>query len=59
MEPAQADRDRRLHAAVDTYVPLHPACGGHERLAREAGNRIMAPGDLAALLTPAALVAST
>jgi glycosyltransferase involved in cell wall biosynthesis len=41
MEPLQADRDRRLHAAVDAYVPLHPACAGHERLAREAGNRVV------------------
>ncbi len=25
---------RRIHAAMDAYVPLHDACGGHRRLAR-------------------------
>ncbi len=44
MEPARADRDVRLHAAVDTYVPLHPACTGHERIARAAGNTLIELG---------------
>ena len=38
----------RLHAGVDGYVPLHPACGGHERLARAAGRPVIEP-DAAAL----------
>ncbi len=41
MEPARADRDLRLQAAVDAYVQLHAACAGHARLAREAGNRVI------------------
>jgi hypothetical protein len=45
MQPSQPDRDARLHAAVDVYIPLHGACGGHERLAREAGNAVIEPGD--------------
>jgi glycosyltransferase involved in cell wall biosynthesis len=55
IEPVRADRDMRLHAAVDAYVPLHPACAGHERLAREAGNRVVPLGDgsLSALLKSA------
>jgi glycosyltransferase involved in cell wall biosynthesis len=44
MEPPRADRDVRLHAAVDAYVPLHPACAGHQRLAHEAGNALLALG---------------
>jgi glycosyltransferase involved in cell wall biosynthesis len=44
MEPAVAERDLRLHAAVDAYVPLHDACTGHERLARERGAVIIEPG---------------
>jgi glycosyltransferase involved in cell wall biosynthesis len=50
MEPAVAERDVRLHAAVDAYVPLHAACTGHERLAREAGNAVirLGNGELAA-----------
>ncbi len=38
MEPLRAERDPRLHAAVDAYVPLHAACSGHARLAAAAGN---------------------
>jgi hypothetical protein len=41
MEPASAERDPRLHAAVDVYVPLHAACAGHERIARAAGKRVV------------------
>jgi hypothetical protein len=44
MEPAVAERDVRLHAAMDAYVPLHDACAGHERLAREHGAVIIEPG---------------
>ncbi|HEX4009196.1 MAG TPA: glycosyltransferase [Solirubrobacteraceae bacterium] len=56
MEPARHDRDVRLHAAVDAYVPLHDACHGHARLAREAGHAILAlgAGQLAALAAGAA-----
>lgn len=45
MEPASAERDVRLHAGIDVYVPLHPACSGHERLTREAGNKVIALGE--------------
>jgi hypothetical protein len=53
MEPAVAERDVRLHAAVDAYVPLHDACTGHERLAREAGNAVLrlGRGELGAALS--------
>ena len=44
MEPAVAERDVRLHAAMHAYVPLHDACAGHERLARESGVLIIEPG---------------
>ena len=44
MEPPVADRDVRLHAAVDAYVPLHAACAGHERLAHEAGTPVITLG---------------
>jgi glycosyltransferase involved in cell wall biosynthesis len=59
MEPALAERDVRLHAAVDVYVPLHPACSGHARLAREAGNAVLelGSGELAIRLTRAETVA--
>lgn len=56
MEPLQAGRDDRLHAAVDAFVVLHPACAGHERLAQRAGNAVLAPGSGALTrLLPAAL----
>ena len=59
MEPAQPDRDLRLHAAVDAYVPLHAACAGHRRLAREAGSAVipLGAGELAARLIGAAIAA--
>jgi hypothetical protein len=47
MEPAQPGRDERLHAAVDAYVVLHPACAGHERQARRAGTAVLAPAQAA------------
>jgi hypothetical protein len=52
MEPLSAERDRRLHAAVDGYVRLHEAAPGHDRLAVEQGNELLEPssGRLAALL---------
>ncbi len=42
LEPATAERDARLHAATNAYVPLHPACAGHERLARATGGAVLA-----------------
>lgn len=45
LEPATAERDARLHRAVDVYVPLHPACAGHERMARAIGNVVVEPDD--------------
>jgi glycosyltransferase involved in cell wall biosynthesis len=44
IEPMRADLHRRLHASVDAYVPLHPACSGHERLARETGTSVIQLG---------------
>jgi glycosyltransferase involved in cell wall biosynthesis len=57
MEPARADRDMRLHAAVDAYAPLHPACAGHVRMAHDTGGRVIAPaeGALAELLVSAGI----
>jgi glycosyltransferase involved in cell wall biosynthesis len=45
MEPLRGDRDARLHAAVDAYVPLHAACAGHRRLAAAAGNALLSLDD--------------
>ncbi|MGH3260701.1 MAG: glycosyltransferase family 4 protein, partial [Trebonia sp.] len=45
MEFVTTERDVRLHAAMDGYVPLHAACAGHELLARQAGSRIIQLGD--------------
>jgi len=45
MEPMRGDRDSRLHAAVDAYVPLHAACAGHRRLAAAAGNALWSLSD--------------
>jgi glycosyltransferase involved in cell wall biosynthesis len=56
MEPARGDRDVRLHAAVDVYVPLHAACAGHKRLAHEAGNAVLEPGSGALARATAAVV---
>jgi hypothetical protein len=52
LEPMRADRDQRLHASVDAYVPLHPATGGHRRLAEAAGSaRVgIGTGELSALI---------
>jgi glycosyltransferase involved in cell wall biosynthesis len=41
VEPPSADRDARLHAAIPLYVALHPACTGHERLARATGGEVV------------------
>ncbi len=46
LEPRSAERDRRLHRTVSAYVPLHPGCAGHERMAREAGTPVLAPDAL-------------
>ncbi|HTA14706.1 MAG TPA: hypothetical protein VK781_07600, partial [Solirubrobacteraceae bacterium] len=45
MEPVDGEGDRRLHAGVDAYVPLHGACQGHVLLARAAGNPILSLDD--------------
>ncbi len=45
MEPMRAERDARLHASVDAYVPLHGACAGHQRLAAAAGNEPLSLDD--------------
>jgi glycosyltransferase involved in cell wall biosynthesis len=41
LEPATAERDARLHAATHAYVPLHPACAGHERIAVATGSAVL------------------
>jgi glycosyltransferase involved in cell wall biosynthesis len=41
MEPLTAERDAALHAAMHVYVPLHPACAGHKRIARATGNEVV------------------
>lgn len=41
LEPATADRDARLHAATQIYVPLHSACAGHQRLSRATGSEVV------------------
>jgi len=41
IEPMSADRDERLHQSVNAYVPLHPACSGHVRLAASAGTAVL------------------
>jgi glycosyltransferase involved in cell wall biosynthesis len=43
MEPHRPELDARIHAATDAYVPLHAACTGHERLAREQGSAVVPP----------------
>ncbi|HEX7291788.1 MAG TPA: hypothetical protein VF250_11745, partial [Conexibacter sp.] len=42
LEPATAERDACLHAAMHAYVPLHRACAGHERIARATGSAVLA-----------------
>jgi hypothetical protein len=42
LEPGTAERDARLHAATQAYVPLHRACAGHERIARATGSAVLA-----------------
>jgi glycosyltransferase involved in cell wall biosynthesis len=48
MEHARPERDEAIHAAADVYVPLHPACAGHERIAHRSGSAVVAPDGLAA-----------
>jgi glycosyltransferase involved in cell wall biosynthesis len=57
MEPHTGERDVRLHAGVDAYVSLHDACAGHERLATELGNAVVAatPEAIGELLESVAL----
>jgi glycosyltransferase involved in cell wall biosynthesis len=43
MEPARPGRDTAIHAAADVYLPLHPGCAGHERIARRSGSAIYSP----------------
>ncbi|MEO9176107.1 MAG: glycosyltransferase, partial [Gaiellales bacterium] len=39
----------RIHRAVDGFVSLHEACGGHLRVARELGVRILEPNAVSLL----------
>jgi hypothetical protein len=57
LEPATAERDARLHAAMHAYVPLHAACAGHERIARATGSAVL-PLDGRALAAAVAQLAS-
>lgn len=64
LEPATAERDARLHMAMHAYVPLHPACAGHERIARATGSAVLpldghALADAVADLEPSATATST
>lgn len=43
IQPFTAGRDESVHLAMDAYVPLHPACAGHVRLARSAGSVVLGP----------------
>ncbi len=43
LEPFRSDRDAMLHRSVDAFVPLHPGCAGHARMARSAGRPVVAP----------------
>ena len=43
MEPFQAERDRRLVASVEAYVPLHVGCSGYLRLAQGSGVTVVEP----------------
>jgi hypothetical protein len=43
MQPLRGDLTERIHRAANGYVPLHPACAGHERLAERAGNAVLEP----------------
>jgi hypothetical protein len=58
MEPAAAERDVRLHAAINAYVVLHPGTPGHERLGAAAGRPVLEPGtgDISRLLESALVV---
>jgi hypothetical protein len=60
MEPFRPDRDLRLHATVDAYIPLHGACAGHVRFAERAGNAVVMPdaGAVAGLLATTAAAAT-
>jgi hypothetical protein len=44
-EPFRHDRDERLHAAMDAYVPLHSGCAGQVRLAAASGAATLALGE--------------
>jgi glycosyltransferase involved in cell wall biosynthesis len=50
-EAFRADRDARLHQAVDAYVTTHAGCAGQLRLARTSGNTVveLGTGQLAGL----------
>ncbi|WP_272475298.1 glycosyltransferase [Baekduia alba] len=39
----QPGGDAALHADADAFVPLHAASAGHARMARAAGNAVLAP----------------
>ncbi len=60
IEPFRSDRDERLHAAVDAYVPLHAGCDGQIRISRRAGNELVELDSvqLAALVNRAPQVAT-
>jgi glycosyltransferase involved in cell wall biosynthesis len=45
MQRLDGESDMRLHAGVDAYLPLHPACQGHIRMAERAGTPILSLKD--------------
>jgi glycosyltransferase involved in cell wall biosynthesis len=60
-EAFRADRDARLHLAVDAFVPTHPACDGQLRLAQGAGSATvqLGTGELAQLFADRNLASPT
>jgi glycosyltransferase involved in cell wall biosynthesis len=61
MEAFEDEANRRLHAGVDAYIPIHDACQGHLRMAHAANNTILSlkDGSLAQMLLEAGEVLST
>lgn len=45
MESIDGEADRRLHAGVDAYIPLHDACHGHTLMAVAASSRVLSLDD--------------
>ncbi|HST56947.1 MAG TPA: glycosyltransferase [Solirubrobacteraceae bacterium] len=61
IEAIDANGDLALHRAMDAFIPLHSACGGHARMAADMGSTVLSldrgelTGFLAAQVPVAAL----